>query len=105
MSTKLITPAEAKASAESTIPDAVFMVFNKLLAERYDRNGISIQEKEVVELILKGDPSLTSEQLYKHHWLDVEPLYRKAGWKVDYDKPGYNETYEPSWIFTPGRKR
>jgi hypothetical protein len=100
---KPITPAEAAQSSESSIPAAVFMAFNKLLGERYDRGGIHIDEKEVVALILKGDPALTADELYKRKWLDVEPLYRKAGWKVDYDKPGYNETYDPSWTFTPKR--
>lgn len=29
-----------------------------------------------------------------HGWLDLEDIYRDEGWTVEYDSPGYNETYE-----------
>ncbi len=40
--------------------------------------------------------------LFDNHYLDIEPIYEKVGWNVYYDKPAYNETYEP--IFTFKRK-
>ena len=30
---------------------------------------------------------------------DFEPIYEKAGWKVSYDGPGYNESYDGYYIF------
>ena len=39
------------------------------------------------------------EKVFKNKWLDVEEVYRKAGWKVEYDKPGYCEDYEAYFVF------
>lgn len=30
----------------------------------------------------------------------LDAVYEKAGWKVSYDKPGYNESYDPYFKFT-----
>lgn len=39
--------------------------------------------------------------IFKEHLLDFEDVYRNKGWNVKYDKPAYNESYEPTWTFTP----
>lgn len=36
--------------------------------------------------------------------LDVEDVYRAAGWEVTYDKPGYNETYDATFTFRSAKK-
>lgn len=100
---KPITPDEAAASHLTSIPDAVFEVFNKLISDRYsaESGSVTIQQKEVTEqLVAKG---LDLREVFAKNWLDVEPHYRKAGWTVVYDKPGYCETYEPSWSFSKKR--
>lgn len=38
--------------------------------------------------------------VFKNKWLDVESLFENEGWKVNYDKPGYCESYEASFKFT-----
>jgi len=43
---------------------------------------------------------LTRQGMYDKGWMDVEDAYRKAGWDVDFDKPGYNETYEANFTFS-----
>ena len=35
----------------------------------------------------------------KAGWLDVEGIYRKAGWDVEYDSPGYCEDYPATFKF------
>jgi hypothetical protein len=32
--------------------------------------------------------------------LDIEPIYREAGWIVEYDKPAYCENYDANFTFT-----
>jgi hypothetical protein len=48
---------------------------------------------------------LNRNEIFKKGWLDVEEIYGKAGWKVEYDKPGYNEDYAAHFIFTNRRHR
>ncbi len=38
-------------------------------------------------------------------WLEVEDIYRKAGWKVKYDKPAYSENYPATFKFERSRNR
>jgi hypothetical protein len=37
--------------------------------------------------------------MFNKHWFDIEDIYRKAGWAVEFDKPGYNESYESFFVF------
>jgi hypothetical protein len=91
--TKPITPDEAESGKH--IPDEVFEAFNELIAE----GDGDVLQKDVVLRILAKIPDTTREQIFKKGWLNVEPAYRKAGWKVTYDKPGYCETYEANFTF------
>ena len=48
----------------------------------------------------------SADKICEEGWLDVEDVYRKAGWEVIYDAPGYNESfYEPSFEFRIKNKR
>lgn len=100
---KPFTPDEAKGGKVTTLPPEVIEVFNHLLAERYSSH-IEISQPEVVGLILSKMPNVKRQEIFDKNWLDVEEVYDQYGWDVDYDKPGYNETYEATWTFTKKRK-
>jgi hypothetical protein len=38
--------------------------------------------------------------LFDNNWLDLEWTFEQVGWSVWYDKPAYNESYEPTWYFS-----
>lgn len=85
------------------IPEFVIEIVNKMIKEAWDGEEAKISQKDVVDKILRGYPGMekiTTGTVYKKHWLDFEDLYRKVGWKVIYDKPGFNESYEPYFKFT-----
>lgn len=98
-----ITPAEVVAKKTENIPPEVFEVFNDLIAERWDGHRATIYQKDIVARLKAKLPEERRSQIFERHWLDVEPSYRKAGWTVVYDKPGYCETYEPNFTFTKGK--
>jgi len=52
-------------------------------------------------MIKKG---LKAFDIDKNNWLDVGKIYENAGWKVEYDRPGFNESYEATFSFTAKRK-
>ena len=60
----------------------------------------SLQD-EILELVVgyPEDGKLSKDMIFENHWLDFEPIFRKAGWKVSYDKPGYGENYKALFIF------
>ena len=107
MSTKPIRPDEVSALRAATIPDFVIEAFNELIAANFSGNQAVVRQCEAVDVILaksrwRVEPGLKREDVYSLHYLDVEHLYRAEGWEVEYDKPGFNENYEPKFFF---RKR
>ena len=85
------------------IPEKVFEAFNELIAKHWNGRTARFAQDEVVELILKKyarSKTVTRSSIFDNHWLDVEPVYREAGWKVVYDSPAYNETYASTFQFT-----
>ena len=97
---KPITPQEASQQRQTQIPDFVIDAFNKLIAKNY-RNGRSeVIQNEVMLEILATDADLTRQTVFDNGWLDVEEAYRAAGWRVEYDKPAYNESYDAFFVFS-----
>lgn len=100
-----ITPNEVLELKEGQIPDEVFAAFDELIAKDFNQGYATVMQNEVVLLALKklkvaGHRKMTRQMIFDNHWLDVEAIYRKRGWKVEYDKPAYNETYEASFKFS-----
>lgn len=102
----IFTPKDARERHIEIIPSFVFDAFNSLLSEKYNEKEITITQDEVIDRILaySNDDELRRETIFEHKWLDVEPLYEQHGWKVTYDKPGFNEFYKPCFIFKPKTK-
>lgn len=85
-----ITPAQAAKSKLTTIPEEVFEVVNALISQNLSNNRATIKQDDIVSaLVARG---LNKNELFAKGWMDFEPAYRKAGWEVVYDKPGYNES-------------
>jgi len=99
-----IKPSDIMDNLDTIIDPAVIQAVNEILKEKFRGDSVTILQKEIVSRAIKINPKLTSDILYKNHHLDFEPIFRKAGWSVIYDKPGYNETYEPSFEFRTKKK-
>jgi hypothetical protein len=92
--TKPITPTEAENKA---MPDQVIESFNQLITENYARGKATVYQNAVVDLIVaKMNISRTQ---FNNNWLNVESVYERAGWKVSYDKPGWNESGVAFYVF------
>jgi hypothetical protein len=91
-----ITPQQVQVS--KAFPSEVFEAFNFFIQTGY-RNGESIVRQ--CDVIRRLEELGYSKSRVEHEkLLDIEEVYRDAGWEVEYDKPGYNETwYEPKFIF------
>lgn len=98
-----IKPTELAAYKSVLLPDAVIQSFNELIAEKFaDGRAVVEQRAVVARMVLKG---LDRDDIYAHGYLDVEEIYRATGWKVKYDKPGYNEGYEANFTFSTSSLR
>lgn len=80
-------------------PTEVIESFNELITENFNGSSATVMQKDVVERIISKNSQIDREEMFKKHWLDVEDVYRKAGWIVKFDQPAYNESYEASFVF------
>ena len=104
---KPLSPREAKDKFDENHAPEVIQAINELLVERYS-GRITIKQDEIIEkahAILKKNGGTESmsvyrKRLFEKHKLDIEDVYRKAGWSVVYDKPGYNEGYSAFFEFS-----
>jgi hypothetical protein len=82
-------------------PDKVIEAFNELILKNYHGTSAIVKQEDVVVLML--EKGLEREDIFDNNWLDVENVYRRAGWHVEYDEPGFNESYPATYIFSHKR--
>jgi hypothetical protein len=96
-------PSDVRAMKTATIPEGVFAVFNRLIAASWDGHEARVSQK-VAASEVSAALNIPRSEVYERHYLDVEESYRALGWNVEYDKPGYNETYDATFHFTLGKR-
>lgn len=95
-----ITPQEAIKSKVRSIPEEVLEAFNELIVENLSSGRSTVMQDDVISRIReKMHWDVTRQQIFDKGWLDVEDVFREAGWLVEYDKPGYCEDYSASFKF------
>lgn len=94
-------PEDADRRKAAAIPEKVFEIFNQLIAREWSGSSATVGQSEVVSLLVAA--GFNRNQIFAEHMLDVEGAYRAQGWDVYYDKPGYNESYEPTFKFSKKR--
>lgn len=101
---KPITPGDIASTKLATFPEKVVECWNKLIAKHHDGRSSTVSQGEAVRELAKV-MGCTMQHAFTEGWLDIEELYRAAGWKVEYDRPAYNENYEATFTFTKGKRR
>ena len=108
----LVNPISPKVAIERkivSIPDEVIESFNELISEKLNSSGCAtFKQDDIVERIMTKfnlkNKMMTRSKLFDNKWLDIENLFTQHGWKVEYDSPGYNESYAAVFKFSPKKK-
>jgi hypothetical protein len=96
-----IKPSEVANIRNANIPEFVFSAFNELIAKNFSGKQALVMQNSAISLIIALSPEpISREKIFAERWLDVENAYEQAGWKVVYDKPAYNESYEANFTFS-----
>lgn len=100
------SPDDVLKNKIDNIPWFVIQAVNELLAQRFSGNSCIIKQEEImvraqgIAMASNASEDWSNRQsFYDNHWLDFETVYSQAGWKVIYDKPGYNESYDAFFKF------
>ena len=94
-----LKPSDVAKAKGKHIPGAVFDCFNRLVTINWNGLEAVVLQEDVLSAIMVA-LKIQRQEVFDRGLLDVEELYELAGWKVWYDKPGYNETYKPFFRFT-----
>lgn len=89
------------------IPDFIFEAVNQLIQKKWNGKSATIKQDEIMDIVSSDnddDPRPRRQVIFDNHWLDIEDHYRKAGWKVTYDKPAYYEDYDAFFVFSVDKK-
>lgn len=102
-----LRPEGVALAKKTTFPPVVLEAFNELIAADFVNGRATVRQDAVLTLILsklreKGQ-EIERQQVFDRGWLNVEDIYRRDGWSVEYDKPGLGESYPATYRFT--RKR
>ena len=99
---KPITIDEVEKQFVEAIPDIIIKVVNNLIVKHWEplNHKAVIKQDEILDEIIVLDETLTHSKVFNNHWLDIEPIYREIGWKVDYNKPPYYETWDAYFEFS-----
>jgi hypothetical protein len=96
-----IRPEDVVSQKRDSIPNEVIECFNELIVENYNGAYATVYQEDVVKrIVAKG---IGREKIFKNSWLDVEEIFEAEGWRVEYDKPGYCESYEAHFKFEAKR--
>ena len=92
-----ITPDEVASAKRSHIPALVFDAFNGEIAAKFTAGKATVKQDDIVKILINC--GMERQEIFDKGYLNVEEVYRDAGWKVTYDKPGYNESYPATFEF------
>ena len=97
-----IKPEEVGKKKQSMIPNEVIEAFNFFIAKKWNGYSSKFKQSEVISKILSlmGKDSGDSGFLFDNYYLDIDEVYIEQGWKVSYDRPGFNESYPATFTFT-----
>lgn len=100
---KPITPEEVAELQKIPIPPEVIKTFNRLLGEKAVRGHATLYMAEIQQSL--SNEGVDYGKIFRNGWDELENMYRKAGWSVRYDRPGYNESYKSFYVFKPAQQR
>lgn len=100
-----IKPSEVGKHQLVLLPDFVMEAFNGMIASRCVNGRAKFTQDEVITAIIACCTTqlITRKMVFDNHWLDIEAAYREMGWKVEYTKPDYTESFDPYFEFTVKR--
>lgn len=98
---KPISIEEVEEAKSKTFPGFVIEAFNNMIVKNWNGCYAEVNQDDVIQEILRlSTHTITREVVFDNGWLDIESVYRKEGWKVEYDRPAYCESYQAHFIFS-----
>jgi hypothetical protein len=93
---KPISPDEVATQKVKNLPDNVIGAWNSMIARKFSSGSAIILLKDIKSELYAATGQTDLRDL---GYLDIEEVYRAVGWSVEYDQPGYSESYDAYYVF------
>ena len=107
MAVEPIRPDQVVQKKQDSLPDEVIEAFNELIGQNWNGSFSSVTVESAIQRIITkmtvNDKPLNRSDVFRLGDLEVEDVYRAKGWKVVFDKDGWDESYESRYEFTRER--
>lgn len=101
---KPITPEKVEQIRIHEMPEAIIQATNELIVRKWNGHEANVKVEEIVEqqFRVSGEEQTVAarKELFEKHYLDIEPAYREAGWKVRFESPDYTEDFPSYFVFS-----
>jgi len=98
-----ILPEDIEGKWKNNLPDEVIHVFNELIVENWKpRKSATVTYLEAANRIASR-LDIPVSLVYDKSYLEIEEVFREAGWDVEVDTPAINEAYEGYFVFSKPR--
>ena len=99
-----ITPGECREQWAQTFPNEAIAAINGLLVATGYQEKHVLGPKQVREAL--GAIGLDAATIARNGYMNFEPMYRAAGWDVQYvDATPSSDTANMQYVFTPQKKQ
>lgn len=97
-------PDDAAKRKADLIPQEVFDTYDALIAQDISHGSATVYLSDLVDALIARGLAASFDDAQKKGYLDVEDVYRRNGWGVRFEKPGYNEGGRQHFVFTDPRR-
>jgi hypothetical protein len=98
-----IRPEEVDAVKARSLPQEVLAIVNNLILANWNGSRAVVTRSDLIDRIITA-LRISRQDIFDRGYLDIEGAYRLAGWDVEYDKPGFNESYNATFIFSKPKR-
>ena len=96
----MIKPITPEDMPKIHVPDEIIDIFNRHIKKNWNGDDSTILQEDLIHDIV-NETGKTRSEIYDKRWLDVEDIYRDAGWDVEYCSPCAmdGENFKPYFRF------
>lgn len=96
-----IEPIRPEDVDRPVIQPGVIDAFNELIRENWD-SGVAVIPLRDVHARVRAKLGVPAGNGIDRRWLNVEDAFRAVGWDVEYESPGWDESYMAHYTFRKG---
>ena len=97
-----LTPHEAVQQKLEDVPEKVLNCWNKIIKSNLDKTNSSVTSRFTLDELAKmisSEMACSFDVAQSKGWFDLEPLFIKSGWNVQFHRASYADDFDSYFYF------